>query len=145
MAVTYSGGSVPVTGVTWTWTQPFAADRFFLNGSGTRAQPIANGLATVTGTMDSEYFDQTFYAAFRSGAFASLVCTATGTTAISGAEFPTFTNTFSAIQIRGSPRRSAGLTCSTCRSRSSPRTTGGDGAVGCGHQEHRFGGLVSAS
>jgi hypothetical protein len=52
--------------------------------------------------MAGEYFDQTFYAAFRSGAFASLVCTATGTTAISGAEFPTFTNTFSAIQIRGS-------------------------------------------
>jgi hypothetical protein len=102
MAVTYSGGAVPVTAVSWTWTQPFADSRFFLDGSGTRAKPIPNGLATVTGTMDSEYFDQAFYAAFRSGAFASLVCTATGTTAISGAEFPTFTNTFSAIQIRGS-------------------------------------------
>jgi hypothetical protein len=102
MTVTYAGGSVPVTGLTWTWEQPFAADRFFLDGSATRAKPIANGLATVTGTMTSEYFDQTFYSAFRSGAFASLVATAAGTTAISGAEFPTFTNTFSAIQIRGS-------------------------------------------
>lgn len=101
MTVTYAGGSAPVTAVNWTWTQPFAADRYFLDGSATRAKPIPNGLATVTGTMESEYFDQTFYAAFRSGAFASLVCTATGTTAISGSEFPTFTNTFSAIQIRG--------------------------------------------
>ena len=102
LALTYSGGSVPVTSVNWSWQQPFADSRYFLDGSATRAKPIANGLATVTGTMESEYFDQTFYAAFRSGAFASLVCTATGTTAISGAEFPTFTNTFSAIQIRGS-------------------------------------------
>jgi hypothetical protein len=102
LALTYSGGAVPVTSVNWTWTQPFADSRFFLDGSATRAKPIPNGIATVTGTMESEYFDQTFYAAFRSGAFASLVCTATGPTAISGAEFPTFTNTFSAIQIRGS-------------------------------------------
>lgn len=108
MTVTYAGGSVPVTGVNWTWTQPFAAERFFLDGSATRAKPIPNGLATVTGTMTSEYFDNTFYSAFRSGAFASLVCTATGTTAISGAEFPTFTNTFSAIQIRGSSPQVAG-------------------------------------
>jgi hypothetical protein len=78
MAVTYAGGSVPVTAVNWTWTQPYADDRYFLNGLATRAQPIPNGLATVTGTMTSEYFDQTFYSAFRSGAFASLVCTATG-------------------------------------------------------------------
>jgi hypothetical protein len=95
IALTYAGGAVPVTGVTWTWEQPFALTGSSLTGPATRAKPIANGLATVTGTMTSEYFDQTFYAAFRSGAFASLVATATGTTAISGAEFPTFTNTFS--------------------------------------------------
>lgn len=102
MLVTWAGGSAPVTSVSWTWEQPFAAERFFLDGSATRAKPIPNGLATVTGTMASEYFDQTFYTAFRSGTMAQLVCTATGTTAISGAEFPTFTNTFSAVQIRGS-------------------------------------------
>jgi hypothetical protein len=102
MAVTYSGGSVPVTAVSWEWTQPFAAERFFLDGSATRAKPIANGLATVTGTLTTEYADQTFYAAFRSGAFASLTAIATGTTAITGSEYPTFSNTFSAVQIRGS-------------------------------------------
>jgi hypothetical protein len=101
MLLTYAGGAAPVTAVNWTWTQPYADGRYFLDGSATRAKPIPNGLATVTGTMTSEYFDQTFYAAFRSGAFAALVCTATGTVAISGSEFPTFTNTFSAIQIRG--------------------------------------------
>lgn len=108
MAVTYAGGSVPVTGVTWTWEQPFAAERFFLDGSATRAKPIPNGLATVTGTLTTEYADNTFYSAFRSGAFAALTAIATGTTAISGAEFPTFSNTFAAIQIRGSSPQVSG-------------------------------------
>jgi hypothetical protein len=107
-ALTYSGGAVPVTAINWTWEMPRADSRFFLDGSGTIANPIPNGLATVSGTMSSEYFDQAFYTAFRSGAFASLVATATGTTAISGSEFPTWTNTFSAIQIRGSSPQVAG-------------------------------------
>jgi hypothetical protein len=33
-ALTYAGGAVPVTGVTWTWEQPFALDRFFLERDG---------------------------------------------------------------------------------------------------------------
>jgi hypothetical protein len=100
-ALTYAGSSVPATAVNWTWSQPYASERFFLDGSGTIAKPIPNGLATVTGTIAGEYVDQVLYAAYRSGSFAALVATATGTTAISGAEFPTFTNTFSAIQLRG--------------------------------------------
>lgn len=91
-----------VRGVSWTWSIPYRDDRFFLDGSGTRAQPIPNGLATVTGTLDAEWYDATYYSLFRSGAFASLVITATNPTAISGTYFPTFKNTFSAIQIRGS-------------------------------------------
>jgi hypothetical protein len=102
IAVTYNAVSVPATSITWTWEQPYALERFFLDGSGTRAKPIPNGLATVTGTVAGEYVDQVFYAAFRAGSFASLVATATGTTAISGAEYPTFTNTFAATQLRGS-------------------------------------------
>jgi hypothetical protein len=108
MAVSYAGGSVPVTAVSWEWSQPFAADRYFLDGSGTRAKPIANGLATVTGTLTTEYADQTFYSKFRDGAFAELVATATGATAIVGSEYPTFTNTFSAIQVRGSSPQVSG-------------------------------------
>jgi hypothetical protein len=53
-----------------TWTQPFAEGRFFLDGSGTRARPIPNGLATVTGTLNGEFYDSTVLRAFRSGAFA---------------------------------------------------------------------------
>jgi hypothetical protein len=102
MLLTYGGTAVPATAVNWTWAQPYAASRFFLDGSATIAKPIPNGLATVTGTIAGEYVDQTLYAAYRAGTFASLVCTATGTTAISGSEYPTFTNTFSAVQLRGS-------------------------------------------
>lgn len=91
-----------VTGVSWTWTQPMRDDRFFLDGSGTRAKPIPNGLATVTGTLDAEWYDSTYYDLFRSGAFAALVITATHPTAIESTYFPTFKSTFSAIQIRGS-------------------------------------------
>jgi hypothetical protein len=50
-----------VKGVNLAWTQPYRDDRFFLDGSGTIAQPIPNGLATVTGTINGEWFDNTFY------------------------------------------------------------------------------------
>lgn len=102
ITLTINGGAAAgVTGVSWTWTQPFADSRFFLDGSGTRAQPIANGLASVTGTLDAEWYDQTYYNLFRSGASASLVVTAQGPTAIAATYFPMFRNTFSAIQVRG--------------------------------------------
>lgn len=102
LLLTYAGSAVPVTSVNWTWSQPYAAARLFLDGSGTIAKPIANGIATVTGTMAGEYVDQVLYAAYRAGSFAALTAIATGTTAISGSEFPTFSNTFSAVQLRGS-------------------------------------------
>jgi hypothetical protein len=70
--LTYSGGAVNgITGVDVAWSQPYADGRFFLDGSGTRAKPIPNGVATVTGNLTGEYYDTTFYAAFRSGAFAA--------------------------------------------------------------------------
>jgi hypothetical protein len=102
MLLTYNAVSVPATSVTWTWEQPYASQRFFLDGSATIAKPIPNGIATVTGTIAGEYVDQVLFAAQRAGTFAQLVCTATGTVAISGSEYPTFTNTFSAVQLRGS-------------------------------------------
>jgi hypothetical protein len=102
ITLTINGGAAAaITGVNWTWTQPYADSRFFLDGSGTRAKPIPNGLATVTGTLTGEWYDSTYYDLFRSGAFASLVVTAAGPTAIATTYFPTFKNTFSAIQIRG--------------------------------------------
>lgn len=102
--VTYAGssaGAIGVKGVNLTWNQPYRDDRFFLDGSGTIAQPVPNGLATVTGTMSGEWYDQTFYNAFRSGAFASLVITFAGPTAIASTFFPTIKFTMSAVQIRG--------------------------------------------
>ena len=98
----YAAGTVAgVTGVTATWNQPYAGERFFLDGSGTRAKPIPNGVATVTGTLTGEFYDSTFYAAFRSGAFAALVLTFAGPTAIATTYFPTIKITLPAIQIRG--------------------------------------------
>jgi hypothetical protein len=99
-ALTYAGSSVPVTSVNWTWEQPYALERFFLDGSGTRAKPVPNGIATVTGTMAGEYVDQVLYAAYRAGTFASLVATATGTTAISGGGVPDGTDS---ARISGPP------------------------------------------
>jgi hypothetical protein len=100
--LTYAGGAVSgVTGVNVSWAQPYAGDRFHLDGSGTRAKPIPNGVATATGTMSGEFYDSTFYSAFRSGAFASLVITFAGQTAIATTYFPTIKFTLPAIQIRG--------------------------------------------
>jgi hypothetical protein len=90
-----------VTGVDVTWSQPMADNRLFLDGSGTTAKPIPNNIATVTGTMTGEFYDSTFYAAFRSKAFASLVLTFAGPTAIATTFFPTIKITLPAIQIRG--------------------------------------------
>ena len=100
--LTYAGGAVAgITGVNLSWDQPMAAERFFLDGSGTRAKPIPNNVASLTGTLSGEFYDSTFYAAFRSGAFASLVVTFAGPTAIATTYFPTIKFTLAAIQIRG--------------------------------------------
>lgn len=100
--LTYAGGAVAgVTGVNLSWSQPFADGRFFLDGSGTRAKPIANGIAGITGTLSGEFYDSTFYAAFRSGAFASLVVTFAGPIAIASTYYPTIKFTLAAVQIRG--------------------------------------------
>jgi hypothetical protein len=107
--VTYAGGAASgVTGVDLTWTQPYADGRLFLDGSGTRAKPIPNGVATVTGTLSGEFYDSTFYSAFRSGAFASLVLTFAGSTAIASTYYPTLKITLPAIQIRGTTPQVAG-------------------------------------
>ena len=100
--LTYAGSpAVGVTGVTLNWTQPMADGRFFLDGSATRAKPIPNGVATVTGTLTGEFYDSTFYSAFRSGAFATLVLTFAGPTPIATTYYPTLKITLQAIQIRG--------------------------------------------
>jgi hypothetical protein len=102
-SLTYAAGAVNgVTGVTLNWEQPMATSRFHLNSSAVIAKPIPNGVATVTGTMSGEFYDNTFYAAFRSGAFAALVLTFQGPTAIAASNFPKIVLTMPAIQIRGS-------------------------------------------
>jgi len=96
-----------ITSLNWTWEQPRAIRRF-LGSGGTIADPVPNGLATVAGTFSGEWYDETYYDLFCSGAFAALVVTFTHPVAIVGTEYPTFTNTFSAIQLRGSSPQVSG-------------------------------------
>ena len=91
-----------ITAVNWTWEQPRAAGRFFLDGSGTQANPFSNGYGDITGTLSGEWYDATYYNLFRGDTFFSLVVTLTHPTAIESGHFPTWTNTFAAIQFRGS-------------------------------------------
>jgi hypothetical protein len=101
--LTYSGSTINgVTGVNLTWEQPMAADRYFLGTTGTRAKPIPNNVASVTGTLSGEFYDNTMYAAFRAGGFAALVITFQGPTAIATTNFPFLRFTIAAAQIRGS-------------------------------------------
>jgi hypothetical protein len=101
-ALTLNGGDAgAVTGISWEWQIPRANRRKKLDGSSTYRQPVVNGKATVTGSLQVDWESSTYYDLFRSGAFASLVLTCTGPTAITGAVYPTFQVTFAAIQIRG--------------------------------------------
>jgi hypothetical protein len=100
--LTYAGGAVNgVTSVNLAWNQPMRDDLYYLDGSGTRGKPVPNNVAGVTGTLGGVFYDSTFYAAFRSGAFAQLVVTFAGPTAIATTYFPTLKFTLPAIQIRG--------------------------------------------
>jgi hypothetical protein len=61
MTLTYGGAAVAgINSVSWTWSQPYADGRFFLDGSGTISKPIPNGIGTVTGTMSGDWYDNTF-------------------------------------------------------------------------------------
>lgn len=109
ISLTYGGSAVAgITAVNWAWSQPFADARYFLDGSGVRGKPIPNGIGSITGSLTGEWYDTTFYGAFRSGAFAALVVTAAGPSAIAASNFPTVKSTMSAIQVRGSSPNVAG-------------------------------------
>jgi hypothetical protein len=90
-----------MTGVDLAWSIP-RAQRGFLDGSATYGQPVVNGRAEITGTINAEWGNSEYYDLFRSGAMVGLVITCTGTTAISGSTaFPTLKLTMTNIQIRG--------------------------------------------
>jgi hypothetical protein len=90
-----------VKGVNLAWTQPYRDDRFFLDGSGTIAQPIPNGLATVTGTHGREWLRQHVLRRVPVRRVRVAGVTFAGPTAIASTFFPTIKFTMSAIQIRG--------------------------------------------
>lgn len=71
IGVTIMMGGVAVAvarSMTLEWTQPYKTDRFFLGASATKMRPIPNGFATITGSLDCEWFDATAYGYFRAGA-----------------------------------------------------------------------------
>jgi hypothetical protein len=101
--VSLTMNSVAVAGVksiNWTWTQPYKTDRWFLGSGATKAKPIPNGLATIEGTMDLEWYDTAAYLLFRAGTFASLVFDLQGAT-IASTYKEQFKSTMSAVQYRG--------------------------------------------
>jgi hypothetical protein len=101
--LTYAGGAVNgITGVNLTWNQPMAEGRFFLDASGVRSKPIPNAVATISGSLTGEFYDNTLYAAYRAGTFATLVITFAGPTAIASTFFPTIKFTMTGVQLRGS-------------------------------------------
>jgi hypothetical protein len=98
--------SVTATGVRsvdLNWSIPREPLRV-LDGSSTYGQPIVNGRATTTGTIDA-YWDSTsvaYYDLFRAGTFVPIVVTVASTTAISGSTaFPTMVYTMPHCQLRG--------------------------------------------
>lgn len=79
-----------VTGATVTGEQSLAAERFFFGSAGVKAEQLENDWPTVSGSLDAEFTDLTsVYNTFSSDAATALRLRFTGTTAISGSEFPT--------------------------------------------------------
>lgn len=67
-----------------------ATERFFFGAAGTKAEQVENDWRQISGSLDAEFTDLTsVYNTFSSDAATALRLTFTGTTAISGANFPT--------------------------------------------------------
>lgn len=101
--VTLTLGGVPVAvcrSGTIDWAQPYKTDRFFLGSGGLKQRPIPNGLQTVTGNLELEWYDESAYALFRSGAKAAFALTFDNDV-ISGEHKETIGFSLPSIQLRG--------------------------------------------
>jgi hypothetical protein len=91
-----------VKGATITGTNPMKDDRYFLGASGTKAEQIENGWRTLGGNLDAEFTDQaTIYDVFAADSATALKLTFTGTTAISGSDYPTLEVLIPSIRFEG--------------------------------------------
>lgn len=79
-AITVGGAAVAnVTNASWTITNPLKTDRYYLGGSGLKAQPTDNDFRAVTGSFDVEFSDPAIvYNRFAADTAVALVLTFTG-------------------------------------------------------------------
>ncbi len=98
-ALTIGGTAISVKNASIKGNNALATDRRFLGNA--KKEPLANGLADISGTLEGEFEDLTRYAAFVAGTQAQLVLTFTLATEIAaGAPF-TMTVTIPAIEYTG--------------------------------------------
>lgn len=103
--VSVSGGTTvaSVKGITVSGSNPLATDRYFLGSNGIKAEQLENDWRTVGGSMDAEFVSQAaLYDAFAADTAMSLQLSFVGTTAISGANYPTMEITIPSIRLEGS-------------------------------------------
>jgi hypothetical protein len=78
--LSFVGGSVSIGGAAYTAAQktsvkiarPYKLDRHFIRGSSLKKEPVLNGLAQITGSLDGEFLSKTAYDRFRNGTLAAV-------------------------------------------------------------------------
>ena len=107
----YEGAEVAVGGSKVSYFRSFSLtadlmldkERFFLQGSADKKQPLRNGVPTYTGTMSGEFFDDAEYERFVDGSIVSVELTVNGRRNITGTtQTPKFKVTLPAVQYNGS-------------------------------------------
>lgn len=106
--VTIGGSNVAVVkSFSLAWSQPYKTDRWFMGSGGTKAKPIPNGFATVSGNLTLEFADIASYTLFVSGAMSTAVFNFTGSL-IASTYYNNITFTLDKMQYRGDSPNVAG-------------------------------------
>lgn len=98
--LTVGGSAVPVKKVMLKGTNGLKTDRYFINGSSLKSEPIAGELSEITGEIECEFNGLTDYNRFVNGTTAALVFTAEGSTIETTHKFG-LTSTLPAVRFDG--------------------------------------------
>lgn len=83
-AVTLAGSSFPIRNLSISVSNSLKTDRYFLQGSRLKAEPLQNDMSPITGSFEADFTDLTQYARFTAGSTAALVATWTTQSFIEG-------------------------------------------------------------